>query len=156
VAKRIYLETTMFNFPFADDSPQLKAETLQIFDLIQAGKYEPYTSLYATDELEATTQEARRFDMLKYIPNYGVKVLSKSPEAERLAALYLAADAVPVGFHTDALHIAITTVYGLDFIVSLNFQHIVREKTIRITAEINAREGYKPIGIYKPSEVLSL
>jgi hypothetical protein len=47
-------------------------------------------------------------------------------------------------------------VNGLNFIVILNFQHIVREKTIRITGEINAREGYRAIRIYKPSEVLSL
>jgi hypothetical protein len=49
-----------------------------------------------------------------------------------------------------------TTVYGLDFIVSLNFQHIVREKTIRIAGEIHIREGYKAVEIYKPSEVLRL
>jgi hypothetical protein len=30
---------------------------------------------------------------------------------------------------TDAAHIAITTVNGLDFIVSLNFEHIVRPWT---------------------------
>jgi hypothetical protein len=48
------------------------------------------------------------------------------------------------------------TVYGLDFIVSLNFQHIVREWTIKKVAEINAGEGFYPIGIYKPAEVLSL
>jgi hypothetical protein len=146
----------MFNFPFADDSPQLKADTLKVFDLIKAGKYEPYTSPYVYEELDATIQEARRIDMLKLIPDYGVKIIQKSPEVERLASLYLAGEAIPAGFYTDALHIAITTVYGLDFIVSLNFQHIVREKTIRITAEINALAGYKAIGIYKPAEVLKL
>jgi hypothetical protein len=92
--------------------------------------------------------------MLRLIPDYGVKIIEDTPEAERLAGLYLAGETVPVGFYTDALHIAMTAVYGLDFIVSLNFQHIVREKTIRITGEINVREGYKAIGIYKPSEVL--
>jgi hypothetical protein len=153
---KIYLETTMFNFPFAEDAPQYRADTLRLFDIIRAGKYEPFTSPYATEELEATATESRRLEMLKLIPNYGVKILQKTPEAERLAGLYLAGEAVPVGFYTDALHIAITTVYGLDFIVSLNFQHIVREKTIRITGEINAQEGYRAVGIYKPSEVLSL
>jgi hypothetical protein len=48
-----------------------------------------------------------------------------------------------------------TTVNGLDFIVSLNFQHIVRELTIKKVEEINKREGYKKIGIYKPSEVIN-
>jgi hypothetical protein len=153
---RIYLETTIFNFPFADDAPQYQADTLRLFAEIKAGKFEPFTSLYAYRELEATITESRRLDMLKLISDYGVKVLADTPEAERLAGLYLAGEAIPVGFYTDALHIAITAVYGLDFIVSLNFKHIVREKTIRITGGINIREGYKAVGIYKPSEVLSL
>jgi hypothetical protein len=45
-------------------------------------------------------------------------------------------------------------VNGLDFIVSLNFQHIVREWTINKVAAINAAEGYRQIGLYKPGEVL--
>ncbi|MDR2050078.1 MAG: hypothetical protein LBP69_11570 [Treponema sp.] len=151
---KIYLETTIFNFPFADDAPQYRADALRLFDMIKAGKYDPYTSLYTTEELEATATKSRRFKMLNLIPDYDVKILQKIPEAERLAGLYLAGGAVPIGFYADALHIAMTAVYGLDFIVSLNFQHIVREKTIRITGEINIREGYKAIGIYKPSEVL--
>jgi hypothetical protein len=156
---KIYLETTMFNFYYAPDIPgyeEYKAQVRRVFDLIRAGMYEPYTSPYTTEELEATATESRRLEMLKLIPDCGVKILQKTPEVERLAGLYLAGEAVPAGFYTDALHIAMTTVYGLDFIVSLNFQHIVREKTIRVTGAINVREGYQAIGIYKPLEVLSL
>jgi hypothetical protein len=49
-----------------------------------------------------------------------------------------------------------TTVYGLGYIVSLNFEHIAREWTIRKVALVNTREGYKVIGIYRPAEVLAL
>jgi hypothetical protein len=153
---KIYLETTMFNFPFADDSPQLKADTKKVYELIKAGRFEPYTSPYAYRELEATPDEIHRLRMLKLIPDYSVKLIDSTPEVERLASLYTAMGAVPFGFYTDALHIAMTTVYSLDFIVSLNFQHIVREKTIKMVEEINAQEGFRGIGIYKPVEVLSL
>ncbi|MDR2619088.1 MAG: hypothetical protein LBC62_09485 [Treponema sp.] len=40
---KIYLETTMFNFPFVPDKPGyaiLKADTKKVFDLIRAGKVE--------------------------------------------------------------------------------------------------------------------
>ena len=63
---------------------------------------------------------------------------------------------MPPGFPTDALHIAMTTVYGLDFIVSLNFEHIAREWTVKKVESVNTREGYKVIGIYRPMEVLAL
>jgi hypothetical protein len=38
---KIYLETTMFNFPFADDAPQYQADTLRLFEEIKAGKFDP-------------------------------------------------------------------------------------------------------------------
>jgi hypothetical protein len=52
---KIYLETTMFNFYYGRETTpeyrQYKAEARAVFDLIKAGEYEPYTSLYAVLEL---------------------------------------------------------------------------------------------------------
>ena len=42
----------------------------------------------------------------------------------------------------------------MDIIVSWNFKHIVKRKTIIMTALVNNREGYKGIDIYSPSEVV--
>jgi len=152
---KIYLETTIFNFPFADDAPELKADTLKLFDEIKAGKYEPYTSIYAIEELNDTKQLEKLEKMKELIDKYDISIISGSGEAERLAALYLTEGAINRKYSIDALHIAITAVTGLDFIVSLNFQHIVRQKTIWETARINEREGYKQIGIYEPAEVIN-
>jgi hypothetical protein len=63
---------------------------------------------------------------------------------------------VPESEPVDAAHIAITAVNGIDFIVSLNFEHIVRPWTVERVRRVNLREGYNPIGIYKPVEVLEL
>jgi hypothetical protein len=92
----IYLETTIFNFPFTNDAPQYRAEVLRLF--IEAG-------------------------------------------------------IIPPAYGTDGFHIASATVKGLDFIVSLNFRHIVKRKTIEKVELINFQEGYKRIGIYSPAEV---
>jgi predicted nucleic acid-binding protein len=153
-APKIYLETTIFNFPFADDAPQYKADTKKLFDLIKAGKFKPYTSEYAIDELNLTTQEDKRTEMKALIGEYHRELLSTNDEIKRLAALYIVEGAIKASYPTDALHIAITAVYGLDFIVSMNFQHIVKRKTIEETERINNREGYKRIGIYFPAEII--
>jgi predicted nucleic acid-binding protein len=150
----IYLETTIFNFPFADDAPQYRDDTRGLFAEIKAGKFEPYTSEYVIRELDATADEDKRSRMKKLIEDYGVIFLRQSDEAERLAAVYIAEEAVKPSYPTDALHIATATVYGLDFIVSLNFQHILRRKTIELTELINYRMGYKKVGIYSPGEVI--
>ena len=156
---KIYLETTMFNFPFAPDLPgykKHKEDTLEILARIKAGEYKPYTSVYAAAEINGTNAEDKREQMRSLIDEYQVEVLPLNAEAERLADLYVAEGAVPAGFPTDALHIAMTTVHRLDFIVSLNFEHIAREWTIKKVEAVNAREGYKIIGIYRPMEVLAL
>jgi len=149
----IYLETTIFNFPFADDAPQYKADTLRLFAEVKAGKYKPFTSEYVMQELEAAT-DTRREDRLRLIQEYGVDVIPTSDETEKLATAYIEAGIIPPAYSTDGFHIAAATVKGLDFIVSLNFRHIVRRKTIEETDLINFREGYKKIGIYSPAEVI--
>ena len=50
----IYLETTIFNFPFSDDTPQYQADTLRLFAEIKTGKFKPFTSEYVIQELEST------------------------------------------------------------------------------------------------------
>jgi len=44
----------------------------------------------------------------------------------------------------------------LDVIVSFNFQHIVKRKTVTMTEVVNLREGYKRIGIFSPTDVVEL
>jgi predicted nucleic acid-binding protein len=154
VIPTIYLETTIFNFPFADDAPQYQTDTLRLFEEIKTGKFKPYTSEYVIRELDATVDEGKRTQMKKLIGDYGIIFLEQSDTIERLAAVYIAEEAVKQSYPTDALHIAAATVYGLDFIVSLNFQHILRRKTIELTELINYRMGYKKVGIYSPGEVI--
>jgi predicted nucleic acid-binding protein len=151
---RIYLETTMFNFPFADDSPQYRADTLKLFAEIKAGKFDPFTSQYVIEELLKTADTIKRDKMISLIGEYTIKILERSDSTETLAAVYVAEGVIPAAYETDALHIAAATVNRLDCIISLNFKHIVKAKTIEATELINYRAGYKKIGIYTPAEVL--
>jgi hypothetical protein len=157
---KIYLETTMFSFYYGSESTpeykQYKADSRSVFDLIKSGQYEAFTSSFATDELTDEPNEEKRQKMLALIPEYGVKVLFPTEETQRLTELYVREGVVSPAWETDATHIAMTTANGLDFIVSLNFTHIVRPWTVERVRRVNLREGYKPIGIYKPSEVLEL
>jgi hypothetical protein len=157
---RIYLETTMFSFYYEirqePHYQKLKDQVRQIFDQIKAGKYEPFTSEYATDEIANERDPEKREKMAALITEYGVKLLEKNDEVKRLAALYIQEKAISSAWPSDAAHIAITVVNGLDFIVSLNFTHIARPWTIERVRRVNGRENYKGIGIYKPAEVLAL
>jgi hypothetical protein len=150
---RIYLETTMFNFPFAEDAPDKKNVVLKLFQEIREGKYRPYASKYVVDELSRAGEE-KRLKMMGLIDTYQVDILPINEEIERLAAKYIEADIIKTDYFIDAAHIAAATVYAMDFIVSYNFQHIVKAKTIQMVRAINLLENYNEIGIYSPDEVI--
>ena len=150
----IYLETTIFNFPFTDDAPQYRADTLRLFEEIKAGKFKPFTSEYVLDELEETKDVEKLNKMKNLITANNISVLLGNDETIRLANLYIKTGAIPEKYSTDALHIAAASVAGLDYIISLNFKHIVKHKTIIETEFINTREGYKRVFIHTPAEVI--
>jgi len=149
---KIYLETTLFNF-YIDVTRDAHADTVRLFKEIVAGNYEAFTSTYATDELEKAPKE-KRDKMMNLITKHGITVLAPSDEAVRMADIYVAEGVIPPKYRTDGLHIAIATVNELDMIVSMNFQHIVKRKTITMTGYINTLNGYRAIEIYSPMEVV--
>jgi hypothetical protein len=144
----------MFNFPFAADAPQYQADTRRLFKEIHAGKFRAFTSEYVVRELENTQDTGKREKMLALIVDHGVTVLPASDESKRLADIYVSAKVIPEKYLLDAVHIAAAAVADLDYIVSLNFKHIVKHKTIIETEIINAREGYRRVFIHTPAEII--
>jgi rRNA-processing protein FCF1 len=150
---KIYLETTIFNFVFADDSLDKKQDTIKLFEEINQGKYIPYTSEYVLRELNKA-EETKKLEMLNLVEKHKIIILETSENAEILADKYVNGNIIPIKYRTDGIHIAVATINDLDIIVSYNFKHIVKLKTIMGTENINLREGYKKIGIYSPTEVI--
>lgn len=150
---RMYIETSVFNFVFAEDAPEKRVDTLALFEEIRQGKYEPFTSAYVIDEL-AQAGEPKRGKMLSLIADYSMTAVPIDSEAERLARIYVSEGIIPQKYFIDGVHIAIAAVYDLDFVVSYNFKHIVKRKTVTMTEGINLREGYKRVGIFSPTEVI--
>lgn len=148
---KVYLETTMFNYYF---QPEREAYpyVVKLFEEIKDGQYLPFTSSYVIEELEEA-HEPKRTKMMGLVQQYDIEVLRMNEDAERLAQIYVAEGIIPQTHPTDAIHIAMTSVYDLDFIVSLNFKHIVKRKTVLLTESINIREGYKRVGIFSPEEI---
>ena len=71
-----------------------------------------------------------------------------------LADLYVNEGIIPEKYYTDALHIATAAVNGVELLVSMNFRHIVKRKTIKMTGAINVLNGYRAIDIHSPREVI--
>ncbi len=149
---RIYLETTMFNYYF-DTERDAHADTIKLFEEIESGKYQAFVSAYVIREImKASDEKAQK--MLNLISEIGITILDASEEAERLASIYQEQGAIPPASSVDAQHIAVASVNDLDMILSLNFKHIVRKKTVTMTRFVNERLGYRQIEIHSPMEVV--
>lgn len=93
-------------------------------------------------------------EILPILQDEYMEPIRESPEADRLRDLYLASGVVGKTHATDALHVALATVARVDMIVSWNFKHIVHFEKIRGFNAVNLREGYAPITIFSPLEVV--
>ncbi|GHT02265.1 hypothetical protein AGMMS50276_32080 [Synergistales bacterium] len=149
---RLYLETTVFNYYFDTDRDG-HADTVRLFEAIGAGEYEGYTSEYVMLELR-NASEPKRNKMLALVENYGIKSVYDDAMIVRLSEIYIQSKIIPVNYRTDSAHIAAASVYGLDCVVSYNFQHINRARTKILTAQVNREEGYNSIVICTSKEVL--
>jgi hypothetical protein len=154
---RVYLETTIFSFYYEERNrpgyDTLREEARKTFDILKNSGCEIHTSTITAQELskEPNIEKKRKTALL--FGEYDVILIEEDARARQLAKKYLDERVVPATEPLDALHIAIASVFGLDFIVSLNFAHIVRNRTRLMSEKVNLREGYRKIRIYKPSEI---
>jgi predicted nucleic acid-binding protein len=149
---KIYLETTIFNFYF-DADRDAHTSTIQLFKEIVSGKFKPYTSIFVVEELQnAPIKKSQQ--MLDLISKFSIIVLPENEVAVHIANLFINNNIIPRKYRFDALHIALALVNNLDKIISLNFKHIVRDKTRIFTEYISKIHNYRSISINSPMEVI--
>lgn len=150
---RLYLETSVWNFYFADDSPEKRAETLKLFEEIRSGKYEVYVSELVVAEIDKA-QQPKRTDLKNLMDNYQPLELEMDESVEELSEKYLSANIVPARYENDVFHIAYAVAHDMDVVVSWNMKHIVKLKTRMEINGINRIYGYKEIELCTPEEVI--
>jgi len=92
--------------------------------------------------------------LLENLPTESWERVERSPEIESLRDAYLTAGVVGPASRLDAEHIAAATIAGADMIVSWNFKHIVHFDKIKGYHGVNLIQGYAPIPIHSPPEVI--
>ncbi|ODS43119.1 MAG: hypothetical protein MSIBF_06225 [Candidatus Altiarchaeales archaeon IMC4] len=150
---KLYLETSVWNFVFADDAPEKMEITKQFFDEIERGKYDIYISNTVIGEIDDANPQTRK-RLTNLINEYNPIKLRDNDEVRSLSKKYIAEGIIPKKFEDDAMHIAFAAVYGLNATVSWNMKHIVKLKTRVEANAINQLEGYREIEICTPEEVI--
>jgi len=71
-----------------------------------------------------------------------------------LAKSYIEEKVVGKTSFADCVHIALATIYKVDYLISWNFKHIVNMERIRGYNSINLKLGYSILEIRSPREFL--
>lgn len=156
----IYLETTIFNYYCLEDPYREEdiSDTKKLFEKIEMGLFEPYTSDIVIVELGKCRDAELRRKMLGLLKKFDIiELTTRDYEGyEGLGQKYIQSGAIPMKKRDDALHIACATLSQMDILVSWNCDHIVRFKTQQIVRAINLVEGLNDISINTPREVINL
>lgn len=117
------------------------------------GRYTPVMSDVTATEVAPAPEFVKSLHQeLLGLPIVLVRV---DEDAVSLVQRYIERSVLGQRFLNDMLHIALATIAEVDVLVSWNFRHIVRLDKIRLFNAVNLEQGYKPLTIYSPREVIS-
>jgi len=146
----VYLDASVVSALFDKANPERQALTQAFFR--RAADFRVFISEVTVVEIDQTPDTILRNRMKRVAGAF--PVLALTDDAERLANEYIRNGAVPVAYLNDALHIAISAVNGIDYLLSWNFRHIVRRKTMDIARMVNTLSGIGSTEIATPAELL--
>lgn len=144
----VYVGTSVFGGAF---DARFSRDSLVFFDRIRDGSFDAVVSALVIAELAGAPAPVREF-----FGSIESRLLHADVDdaAYALRRAYLDAGVVSAKWAADALHVAMATVVGCRAIVSWNFKHIVNFRRIPLYNGVNQVEGYGPIAIHTPQEVV--
>lgn len=150
---QLYLETSVWNFFFADDAPEKRDITIAFFDKIKDGEYEIFISDIVIEEIGKADENKKRL-LLEKISKVAPTRLTVNEQIVELAKKYIAEDVLPPNKIEDAMHAAVATVFEMDALISWNLKHLANFKKMEMINGINMKEGYaKRLELITPMEV---
>lgn len=113
--------------------------------------YEVYASQLFITEAEKGDKQvaAKRLNALQ-----DILLLELKQEAVELSTTFIQRRAVSEKLGEDMLHIAIATVYGLDYLLTWNCKHIANAEIQKSIRKISIDEGYEMPIICTPEELM--
>ena len=150
---QLYLETSVWNFIFADDAPEKKEITLRFFDKIKKGEYEIFISDVVIEEIGRAIDKKRNL-ILNVIKDYKPQKLVVNEEVVELAKNYISEGILPQEKFEDSTHAAIATIFEMDALISWNLRHLANLKKMEMINGVDMKQGYyKRLELITPMEV---
>ena len=146
---KLYLDTSVPSFLFADDSQEKREVTIQFWEILKLGLYEIIISDILLTEISRSETPSSQ-ELENKLAEIVVKIISVNEDIFSLAQKYIEEGIIPQKYQDDALHIALAAYNEADALISWNFKHMVKLKTIRGVNGINRMLGFKELEILTP------
>jgi predicted nucleic acid-binding protein len=157
---KVYLDTSIINFLYTGDSPEYRKATEIFFeDIIARNKIETYISNIVIDEINKTEDKKHRDKLLGTFEEYtNIKTLIAEDEIINdigfLSESYIKKGIIPKKKTADSLHVAYSTVFQMDILLSWNFKHLANVNKEQKIIIHNKTLGYNyPFRMANPLEV---
>jgi predicted nucleic acid-binding protein len=151
---KLYLDTSVWNFIFADETPEKQKATEDFFEQVRQGDFIIYISEIVVAEIEKTQDKSSKDKLLQLLKTIPPQVLSRTAGIEDIALEIMELAKIPQRYANDALHIAWAINYEMDVLVSWNMSHIVRFQTKKAVSALCRLRGFKEIELLTPEEVM--
>ena len=151
---KIYIETSVVSYYIGQPNRDIVIAARQqvTHEWWEESRYQfdLYISALVLEEAKGGDPIAaeKRLDALSGIPVLGI-----SKEAENFATALVKSGPIPESYSEDALHIALATINGMDYLLTWNFHHINNARLKRDIARIAEENGYECPVICSPEEL---
>ena len=152
---RVCLDTSVVNFLFAEDAPDLHRMTLEFF-ATGGAQCRLFTSEVMLREISRHPDPRERGRLSAALGEHRVTVLpyDSAGDVARLAERYIRMGVFTLGQRDDALHVAHAVLNRMDVLLSWNFKHLanIRREARILAANIEIGCRY-PLRIVSPAEM---
>ena len=105
---KLYLDTSVPSFLFADDSPERREVTIQFWDVLKLGIYDVVISDVLLTEISKCERPLAQ-DLEDRLTELVLEIVSVNEDVYSLARKYIDEGIIPQTYQDDALHIALAT-----------------------------------------------
>jgi len=147
--QRIYIDTSIVGGFF---DIEFEKETKMLFERLENKEVIFVISEVLREELKGAPERVKNL-----LENYSDDMFEEvllTDAARELADKYIAENVVGKTSLDDCRHIALATIHNVDVLASWNFKHIVNLTRIIGYNAVNLKNGYKPIEIRNPKDLV--
>ncbi|MBD2595105.1 type II toxin-antitoxin system VapC family toxin [Nostoc spongiaeforme FACHB-130] len=155
MSETVYIETSILGYLTARSTDNLilaaNMKITQDWWTIRRSSFVLYASEIVEDEAARgdAAIAAQRLNLLQSLP-----FLDLIEETRELAQEFLQQSNLPPKASNDALHIALATVYGLDYLLTWNCKHMANAQIQKKLSQISSDLGYELPIICTPYELM--